>query len=136
MCSFHGSPLCFATYSSTTNPCILIFAVEITIIVLCSVRLQSDDGWPSDAKGADIPREKNYSYLRLLRFADAFNFRRISTFALMLAILRGVLMWPLSYLGVDSRRFWLAVFVQLVMLGLLSALAASLACTCLLIALS
>ena len=45
----------------------------------------------------------------------------------MLAILRAVLMWPLSYLGVDSRRFWLAVFVQLVMLGLLSALAASLA---------
>jgi hypothetical protein len=45
----------------------------------------------------------------------------------MLAILRAVVLWPLSYIGVDSRRFWLAIFVQLVMLGLLCALAISLA---------
>jgi hypothetical protein len=110
---------------------IIIFIVEIIIIVLASIRLQSEHGWPSNPQG-----EKNRRYVRFhvckfhLLYLDAFNFQRINIFALMLAILRAVLMWPLSYLGVDSRRFWLAVFVQVVMLGLITALAISLASTC------
>ena len=34
---------------------ILIFVLEVSIIVLCCVKLQSDDGWPHNAQGRNVP---------------------------------------------------------------------------------